>query len=61
MKQPTPKQLLNIARAQLDSTLTTLETRCNDKLDFHEVSCCGIKNALLSAYQLGYKAAQEEE
>jgi hypothetical protein len=36
--------------------ITTLETRKSDRLDFHEVSVWGIKDALLEAYQAGVGA-----
>jgi len=42
-----------IAREHLG--IATLETRNRDALDFHEVSVCGIKRALLAAYQAGAK------
>jgi len=60
MTKPTPEQLLDIARHHLNSTLTTLETRNHDSLDFHEVSCWGIRQALQAAYALGAKEAKGE-
>lgn len=56
---PTDAQLLFIAQTFLDTTLTTLGTRKNDRLDFHEVSVWGIDAALRAAYELGWKAAKE--
>lgn len=61
MNKPPPEKLLLIAQTRLDSTLTTLETRNRDELDFHEVSVWGIKAALLSAYELGWKAGPGKE
>ena len=40
-----------IARAHLG--IETLETRKSDRLDFHDVSVWGVKDALLAAYQAG--------
>lgn len=61
MTQPTATQLLNIAQEHLNSSLKTLETRNHDSLDFHEVSVWGIEAALLSAYELGWKAGVGKE
>lgn len=55
MEKFTSEQMLGIARHHLDATLTTLETRNHDDLDFHEVSIWGIRNALQAAYDLGAK------
>lgn len=40
-----------IARNVLD--IETLETRKSDRLDFHEVSVWGLKEALEAAYRAG--------
>jgi hypothetical protein len=47
-------QLGKIAKQQL--SITTLETRKSDSLDFYEVSVWGIKAALEKAYQAGLQA-----
>ncbi|MBX3322439.1 MAG: hypothetical protein KF757_05560 [Phycisphaeraceae bacterium] len=44
-----------IAREVLD--LETLESRNADRLDFHDLSVCAIKDALERAYEAGRKAA----
>ena len=54
---------------QLDQSLTaiasehlgiaTLEARNSDRLDFHDVSVWGVKNALRHAYQAGMEAKPE--
>jgi hypothetical protein len=52
-------QLLTaIAREHLG--IATLEARNSDRLDFHDVSVWGVKNALRLAYQAGRDAASEE-
>lgn len=38
--------------------IETLETRNDDKLDFHEVSVWSLKEALELAYETGRKAAE---
>ena len=50
------KALETIAKKEL--RVETLETRMSDRLDFHEVSVWGIKDALLAAYELGRKNAE---
>jgi hypothetical protein len=39
--------------------IETLETRNSDRLDFHEVSVWGVKNALMAAYEVGRQAANQ--
>ena len=39
--------------------IETLETRNSDRLDFHEVSVWGVKEALIAAYQAGLAAGQK--
>ena len=39
--------------------IETLETRNSDRMDFHEVSVCGVKSALMAAYEAGRQAAQQ--
>ena len=51
----TEQQLLQIAKQHL--FIETLETRHGDRLDFHEVSVWGIKNALQVAFEAGKQAA----
>lgn len=58
-KQHPPKSqdlLEKIAREHL--FIQTLETQMSDRLDFHEVSVWGIKNALQAAFEAGQVAAQ---
>ena len=50
--------LTDIAREHLD--IPTLGTRNSDSLDFHDVSVCGVKNALSHAYQAGVNASVRE-
>jgi hypothetical protein len=40
-------------------SISALETRRSDSLDFHEVSVWGVKNALSHAYQAGVNASSE--
>lgn len=51
----TDQQFLQIARQHLQTD--TLETRHSDRLDFHEVSVWGIKNALQAAFEAGKQSA----
>jgi uncharacterized membrane protein len=46
-----------IARNILE--IETLAERKSDSLDFHEVSVWGLRDALLSAYELGLAAAKK--
>ena len=39
--------------------IETLETRNSDRLDSHEVSVWGVKNALMAAYEVGRQAANQ--
>ena len=55
--KPTPELFTDIAREHLN--IPTLETRNSDSLDFHDVSVCGVKNALSHAYQAGVNASAE--
>ena len=55
--KPTIELFTNIAREHLN--IPTLETRNSDSLDFHDVSVCGVKNALSHAYQAGVNASAE--
>jgi hypothetical protein len=55
--KPTPELFTDIAREHLN--IPTLETRNSDSLDFHDVSVCGVKNALSHAYQAGVNASSE--
>ena len=41
--------------------VSTLEERKSDRLDFHEVSVHGMKNALARAYELGAKNGTESQ
>ncbi|MBF0589957.1 MAG: DUF3489 domain-containing protein [Magnetococcales bacterium] len=38
--------------------IDTLETRNSDDLDFHDVSACGVKNALEAAFQAGLESSK---
>jgi hypothetical protein len=49
--------LTDIARHHLG--IATLDARYADSLDFHDVSVCGVKNALSHAYQAGVNASSE--
>lgn len=40
--------------------IETLETRNSDRMDFHEVSVCGVKSALMAAYEAGRQAAKQD-
>lgn len=51
MNKKLEKQLEEIAKEQL--FIDTLETRMSDRLDFHDVSVWGVKEALKLAYELG--------
>ena len=51
----TDQQLLQIAKQHL--FIETLETRHSDRLDFHETSVWGIKNALQAAFEAGKQTA----
>lgn len=51
----TDQQLLQIVKKHL--FIETLETRHGDRLDFHEVSAWGIKNALQAAFDAGKQSA----
>ena len=42
-------------------SIETLKERGLDRLDFHEVSVSGLKNALEAAYEVGRKNAQRKE
>jgi len=55
--KPSIELFTNIAREHLN--IPTLETRNSDSLDFHDVSVCGVKNALSHAYQAGVNASAE--
>ena len=55
--KPTPGLFTDIAREHLN--IPSLETRNSDSLDFHDVSVCGVKNALSHAYQAGVNASAE--
>jgi hypothetical protein len=55
--KPTIELFTNIAREHLN--IPTLETRNSDSLDFHDVSVCGVKNALSHAYQAGVNAISD--
>ena len=46
-----------IAKQHLD--VDTLDTRQSDRLDFHDVSVWGIKNALTEAYAAGQASSDE--
>ncbi len=50
--------LLGIAVDTLN--IFTLETRNNDRSDFHAVSVWGVRDALRAAYQAGIEAAQSD-
>ena len=47
-----------IARKYLE--IETLQTRCSDEADFHELAVSLIDAALIAAYTAGREAAQEE-
>ena len=49
------QQLQQIALDHL--FIATLETRCSDSLDFHDVSVWAIKTALQAAFEAGRNAA----
>ena len=49
--------LTRIARQMLH--IDTLKPQGLDRLDFHEVSVWGLKDALLAAYELGLAAAKK--
>lgn len=51
--------LEGIARRRLG--IATLQTRNNDRLDFHDVGVSGLSNALFEAYLLGVQSAQASE
>lgn len=51
MNKKLEKQLEKIAEEQL--FIDTLETRMSDRLDFHDVSVWGVKEALRLAFELG--------
>ena len=61
MKKPTQRQLLNLAQTYINNRIPTLESRKSDSLDFYDISVWNLESALLAAYDLGYRAAQEEE
>ena len=61
IKPPLPQELLAIAILHLDSSLTTLQTRHSDDLDFREVSVWGIEAALRAAYEAGWKVRAGKE
>ena len=44
-------KLLTIARDKLG--VETLETRCSDRLDFHDIAVWSIKDALTAAFRAG--------
>ena len=50
--------LLGIAKRHLG--ISTLETRGNDSMDFHDVSVSGINKALIDAYWLGFEQAKKQ-
>lgn len=57
---PKPQDLLEkIAREHL--FIQTLETQMSDRLDFHEVSVWGIKNALQAAFEAGRVAESQTQ
>lgn len=59
-RPPQPQDLLEkIARDHL--FIQTLETQMSDRLDFHEVSVWGIKNALQAAFEAGQAAASQTQ
>ena len=60
MKQPTPEQLLDIARAHFSNNMTTLKARNSDGLDFYNVAVWNIEAALTAAYELGAREATEQ-
>ena len=47
-----------IARKYLE--IETLQTRCSDQTDFHELAVWVIEAALIAAYNAGREAAQKE-
>ena len=47
-----------IARKYLE--IETLQTRCTDESDFHELAVWLIEAALIAAYNAGHEAAKEE-
>ncbi len=47
-----------LAIAKQHFHIETLETRNMDRLDFHEVSVWGIRDALMAAYQLGQQSVK---
>ena len=47
-----------IARKYLE--IDTLQTRCSDEADFHELAVWLIEAALIAAYNAGHEAAQKE-
>ena len=56
--QTLDQQLQQIALDHL--FIETLETRNSDRMDFHEVSVCGVKSALMAAYEAGRQAAKQD-
>lgn len=52
------QQLESIARQYLQ--FQTLETRNSDALDFRDVACWRVKEALQAAFEAGQKAAGQE-
>jgi hypothetical protein len=51
--KPMDKLFTDIAREHL--FIETLETRKSDRLDFHDVSVSGVRDALSAAYQAGQR------
>ena len=47
-----------IARKYLE--IETLQTRCSDEADFHELAVWVIEAALIAAYNAGHEAAKKE-
>ena len=47
-----------IARKYLE--IETLQTRCSDQADFHELAVWVIEAALIAAYNAGHEAATKE-
>lgn len=49
--QEVQNEILKIATNHLD--IQTLDTQENDYFDFHDLSVCQIRSALVAAYELG--------
>lgn len=61
MKPPLPQQLLAIVQKHFDLEISTLKTRNNDRMDFHEIAVWNIDAMLRAAYELGWKVGAGKE